>query len=233
MEKALTHALPVNDALDVGCGTGHSTVALLPYAHRIVGIDPSSAMRALAPLHPKIEYRKGHAEALPFRDSSFDLVTVGSAYHWFDHERFLDEARRVLRPQGWLVLYKVGSMGRIDDRPDFERWRRGSLRARYPKVERNSQPLTPEVAAQFGFTEIACEAMERRQCYNLEAYVENLMTHSSVIRVVDSGRESVSAARDWLREELAPFFADGEAEFTHEAGIHILQKKALLELSRA
>ncbi len=226
MRLAMADALPVGRALDVGCGPGQSTMALLPYAAAIVGIDPSSAMLSQAPLHPRIDYRKGYAEALPFRSGDFDLVAVSSAYHWFDHEQFLREAQRVLRPHGWLVLYKAGSMGRIDGRPDFDRWRKDTLRARYPKVARNSEPLTAEVAAQFGFAEILCETFSHQRRHTLNSYVENLMTHSSVIRVVDGGHEPAGTAREWLHAELAPFFAEGEAEFTHEARIHVLKREA-------
>lgn len=44
------------------------------------------------------------AEELPFADSSADLVTAMSAFHWFDRPRFLQEAHRVLKPQGCLAL---------------------------------------------------------------------------------------------------------------------------------
>src|SRR5688500_10978190 len=53
--------LPVERALDVGCGTGHSTQALLAYAETIVGVDSSSEMLAQAVVHPRISYRKGYA----------------------------------------------------------------------------------------------------------------------------------------------------------------------------
>lgn len=217
--------LPVERALDVGCGTGHSTVALIPYAKRIVGVDSSSEMLAQAAPHPLIDYRKGHAEALPFRRENFDLVTVSSAYHWFDHERFLHEAARVLRPGGWLVLYKAGSMGRIDGQPLFERWRYETLRARYPKVARNNEVLTAAAAEPIGFSEVACETTEFQEVHALDAYVENLLTHSSLIRVVDAGDEPIEVARGWLRRELAGFFPGGQAEITHEARIHVLRRK--------
>lgn len=44
------------------------------------------------------------AEELPFTDSSVDLVTAMSAFHWFDRPRFLQEAHRVLKPRGCLAL---------------------------------------------------------------------------------------------------------------------------------
>ena len=225
MEQALHGGLPVERALDVGCGAGHSTVALLPYARGIEGVDSSSEMLGLAPRHERIAYRKGHAEALPCRSGEYDLVTVSSAYHWFDHERFLGEAARVLKPGGWLVLYKAGSTGKLPGRPDFEFWRREVLNARYPKVARNGEPLTGERAAQFGFTETYCEKTTHSRRYTITEYVENLLTHSSVVRVVDGGQEPVGAAREWLRTELAAFFPEGVAEFAHEDRIHVLRRE--------
>ncbi len=226
LQHVLAAQLPVARALDVGCGTGHSTVALLPYARAIVGIDSSSEMLAQVPPEPRIEFRKGYAEDLPCRSADFDLVTVSSAYHWFDHDRFLSEAARVLRPSGWLVLYKVGSMGRLPDRPDLDRWRREVLRERYPKVAKNQEPLTAEKAEDFGFREVRVETMPHTRRYSLDEYVDNLMTHSRVIRVVDGGQESPAAARAWLRAELAAFIPPAGAEFTHEARIHVLRRQA-------
>lgn len=222
--ESLRECLPFGHALDVGCGTGHSTVALLPYATRIVGLDSSSAMLAQAAADPRIEYRKGHAEALPFRAAHFDLVTVSAAYHWFEHERFLREAARVLRPGGWLVLYKAGSIGRPECYPEFAPWLRDVLRARYPKVARNSEALTAEAAAEFGFSEAWCEVTPQRQTHTLESYVNNLMTHSSVIRVVDGGHEPADHARAWLRAELERFFTGGQTEFTTEIRVHVLRR---------
>lgn len=225
MQSVLDDELPVAHALDAGCGTGHSTIALLPYARRITGLEPSAFMLAEAPRHPQIEYRRGYAEAMPFRAGTFDLVTVSSAYHWFDHERFLTEAARVLRPGGWLVLYKAGSTGRMADNPDFTTWRREIFHARFPKVARNNEPLTTERAARHGFFECAREETVTPQRRTLHAYVENLLTHSSVIRVIDEGPEGIDAMRQWLRRELRAFFPAGTAEFLFEARIHILRRE--------
>lgn len=224
LRETLAGSLPVGRAADVGCGTGHSTVALLPYAATVVGIDPSSEMLKQAERHPQIEYRRGYAEALPVRASEFDLVSVSSAYHWFDQERFLAEAARVLRPDGWLVLYKTGSVGRISGRPEFDVWRREVLKARYPKIERHGERLTLELATACGFAELACDTFAVTRSYTLDEYVENLLTHSSVIRVVERGPEPVDAVRQWLRSELAAYFAAGSAEFTHESWIQVFRQ---------
>ena len=222
VESILGAALPVERALDVGCGTGHSTVALLPLARAVVGLDSSRFMLAQAGGDPAIEYRCGYAEALPFARGSFDLLTVCSAYHWFDQEKFLHEAARVLRSGGWLVLYKVGSTGRIADNAQFDTWKREVFRTRYPKAQRNDAVLTEERAVGFGFHDVAREGLTHCVRHTLDEYVDNLLTHSSLIGAMDRGQESVAETRRWLHQELRPFFTEGSAEFLHEDWIHIL-----------
>jgi SAM-dependent methyltransferase len=222
VESILGAALPVERALDVGCGTGHSTVALLPLARAVVGLDSSRFMLAQAGGDPAIEYRCGYAEALPFARGSFDLLTVCSAYHWFDQEKFLHEAARVLRGGGWLALYKVGSTGRIADNAQFDTWKREVFRTRYPKAQRNDAVLTEERAVGFGFHDVAREGLTHCVRHTLDEYVDNLLTHSSLIGAMDRGQESVAETRRWLHQELRPFFTEGSAEFLHEDWIHIL-----------
>jgi SAM-dependent methyltransferase len=222
VESILGAALPVDRALDVGCGTGHSTVALLPLARAVVGLDSSRFMLAQAAGYPAIEYRCGYAEALPFARGSFDLLTVCSAYHWFDQEKFLQEAARVLRGGGWLVLYKVGSTGRIANNAQFDTWKREVFRTRYPKAQRNDAVLTEERAVGFGFHDVAREGLTHCVRHTLDEYVDNLLTHSSLIGAMDRGQESVAETRRWLHQELRPFFTEGFAEFLHEDWIHIL-----------
>lgn len=100
---------PLPCAADIGCGTGHSTVALVGLAETIVGIDPSAEMLAHAVADPRVEYRQGSAEHVPLPDASVDLVTAGQAFHWFEPAAFLAEAKRVLRPGGWLVTSRINS----------------------------------------------------------------------------------------------------------------------------
>ncbi|KAI1885300.1 hypothetical protein AGOR_G00218730 [Albula goreensis] len=99
---------PFNLAVDVGCGSGQGTVLLAPHFHHVVGTDISPAQLEVAKIHgnaPNISYRESPAEELPFANSSVDLVTAMTAAHWFDTPRFLQEADRLLKPQGCLALF--------------------------------------------------------------------------------------------------------------------------------
>ncbi|XP_042350238.1 putative methyltransferase DDB_G0268948 [Plectropomus leopardus] len=105
LEKQKGH--PFELAVDVGCGSGQGTVLLAKHFASVVGLDVSPAQLEVAVQHakkPNITYRQCVAEELPFADSSVDLITAMSAFHWFDRPRFLQDAHRVLRPRGCIAL---------------------------------------------------------------------------------------------------------------------------------
>ncbi|XP_005926014.1 putative methyltransferase DDB_G0268948 [Haplochromis burtoni] len=98
---------PFELAVDVGCGSGQGTLLLARHFACVVGTDVSPAQLEVALQHakePNITYKQCGAEELPLADSSVDLVTAMSAFHWFDRPRFLEEVHRVLKPRGCLAL---------------------------------------------------------------------------------------------------------------------------------
>jgi SAM-dependent methyltransferase len=90
---------------DIAAGTGKLTRALQATGAEVVAVEPAAAMRdVLASACPGVEVLDGSAEALPVPDGSFDAVTVGQAFHWFDTRASLTEIHRILRPGGALAL---------------------------------------------------------------------------------------------------------------------------------
>ena len=111
----------VRDALDVGCGVGHWGVLLaeqLPADARVTGVDRESvwvekaAERAEARgLAGRFRYVQGAAEALPFADDSFDLVTCQTVLiHVPDADAALAEMIRVTRPGGIVVACEPNNL---------------------------------------------------------------------------------------------------------------------------
>jgi len=92
--------------VELGAGTGKLTRALAAAGHRVLATEPDPRMReVLAGLAlPGVEITAGVAEQIPLPDGSADVVVSGSAFHWFDLERALDESARVLRPGGRLAF---------------------------------------------------------------------------------------------------------------------------------
>lgn len=98
--------------VDVGVGTGLSAEPFLRSGYTVIGVEPNEPMR-LAGDQQLREYVNrggtyrsvaGTAEATTLPDDSADLVIAGQAFHWFDVPRAAIEARRILRPGGWVAL---------------------------------------------------------------------------------------------------------------------------------
>ena len=88
----------MSSALDVGCGTGHSTRPLCDFFGHVTGIDISEtqiqAARAAHTLS-NLSFMTSEGERLEsFSDGSMDLVTVAQAMHWIDQEPFFREVER-------------------------------------------------------------------------------------------------------------------------------------------
>jgi ubiquinone/menaquinone biosynthesis C-methylase UbiE len=91
--------------LDLGCGTGRNLSAL-GTAGRAVGVDPcGDTLRKARVRAPGALLARARAEALPFRDGSFDTVITGLVFCSVDDpEAGLREIARVLAPGGQLRM---------------------------------------------------------------------------------------------------------------------------------
>jgi SAM-dependent methyltransferase len=102
---------PGDVALDVATGAGHTALALAPHVRSVVAVDLTPEMLAETARHAarrglaNVRVQIGAAEALPFADGSFDIVTVRTAPHHFaDISRAVREMARVVRVGGRVVV---------------------------------------------------------------------------------------------------------------------------------
>src|SRR5436190_20945613 len=81
------------------CATGNGQVArdLAPHFKEVHATDSSVNQIKNAVAQPNIFYSVAPAESTSFPDSSFDLITVGQALHWFNISKFYEEVNRVGR----------------------------------------------------------------------------------------------------------------------------------------
>jgi ubiquinone/menaquinone biosynthesis C-methylase UbiE len=89
------------NVLDVGTGSGLFAEAFAAHALSVSGVDVNGEMLVAARgFVPDADFREGTAEALPFPDSSFDLVFLGLVLHESDDVlKTLREAFRVARKE--------------------------------------------------------------------------------------------------------------------------------------
>lgn len=94
-----------NTAWDCATGNGQAAIGLVPYFEKIIATDPSSSQIEHAELHPKIEYRVASAENSGLESDSIDLLTVATAIHWIDTDKFYPEAKRIIKNGGVLAVW--------------------------------------------------------------------------------------------------------------------------------
>lgn len=106
-EAALNWAFgsQARDIADVGAGTGLLSRGLISAGHRVTAIEPDKQMLdKLISITPQLAgFHNCGAENIPVPDASFDSVTAGQSYHWFDPIPALNEIKRILRPGGTFV----------------------------------------------------------------------------------------------------------------------------------
>jgi SAM-dependent methyltransferase len=94
--------------LDAGCGAGYGSAELARIAESVVGVDRAPEAVAFARAHyalPNLAFEEASCEALPHAGGSFDLVVAFEVIEHLENWRgFLLEARRVLAPNGQLVV---------------------------------------------------------------------------------------------------------------------------------
>jgi ubiquinone/menaquinone biosynthesis C-methylase UbiE len=100
--------------LDLGSGAGHLSFAMAPNVYNVIAYDLSRDMLSTVAEEAKrrgldnISIKQGSAEALPFSDANFDYVcTRYSAHHWTNIHVALREIRRVLKPNGAVIIIDV------------------------------------------------------------------------------------------------------------------------------
>lgn len=95
--------------LDYGCGSGYGSAKISQTAEHVVGVDVADDAVAYA----QSQFRRDNLEfqaidpsaPLPFKDANFDVVLSFQVFeHVSNTDHYLSEVRRVLAPEGQLVL---------------------------------------------------------------------------------------------------------------------------------
>jgi SAM-dependent methyltransferase len=120
--------------LDVGCGTG-ANLQMLGDHGVAEGVDVSPEAIEFCRARGLSRLKQGAAEALPYEDASFDLVTaLDVVEHLDDDVAGLKEVQRVLRPRGRALLFVPAFMFLWGVQDDISHHRRrytmGDLKAR-------------------------------------------------------------------------------------------------------
>jgi SAM-dependent methyltransferase len=129
---------PGDRVLEIGCGTGKLTGALVDRGLSVVALDPGASMIERARrISPGAEFVQGRFEDVALAEASFQAVFSAAAFHWVDPAVSWAKAASLLAPGGTLVL--MGYVGVSD--PEM----RSHDQAFLSSLER----IAPEIAASF------------------------------------------------------------------------------------
>ena len=99
---------PSWNVADIGSGTGILSKLFLSNGNTVFGVEPNEEMRAVSvsflgeyhDFHPV----SGAGEQTGLEDNSVDLISCGQSFHWFDTNKAAREFKRILKPEGYVVL---------------------------------------------------------------------------------------------------------------------------------
>ena len=204
--------MPENRVLDLGTGTGTIARGLALRGCRVTGIDSeqhllTEAARLDREAATGVTYVQGRAEATGLPEASFDLVTAGQCWHWFDRAATVAEVARVLAPSGRLVIAHfdwlpmrdnvVAMTERLVERynPD---WHLGNTSGLYP-------PWLTD-AAEGGFEALETFSFDVQVAYTHEAWRGRIRASAGIGASLPA--ESVALFDAHLEDELKRHWPD-------------------------
>jgi len=136
------------EILSIGCGSGELEHHLTELRHAVVGLDLSHQMLKRAARNGLDLLVQADARLLPFGSAQFDLVMIIESIGYLMLDEVFQQARRVLRKRGRLLIATYAA--RVDTHPRYRKWRMDEMtnrladagfridERRYLDVRRNS-----------------------------------------------------------------------------------------------
>lgn len=214
--------------LDLGSGTGEIALRLAPHFREVTAVEPDPAMQSagLTKMREQqienVSWHSKTAEAFSADEETFEMVTIGAAFHWMDRGLLARRIRDWLRPGQPLVILGYTSIwsGTTDwlrlvrevlQRCLGEKRRAGS--GNYPELSQPHEEILLEAGYQI-------EELETRitQQWTLETLIGNLYSTSFASPAVLGEKQSAFEAD--LRQTLLAF--DSRGTYSEEMTFYAL-----------
>jgi SAM-dependent methyltransferase len=193
---------------------------LLHAGATVFGVEPNDEMRAAAEhalsKNPNFLSVNASAEETTLAAGAFDLITAGQAFHWFDWDGARAEFKRILKPEGWVVLIWND---RASENDEFGRQYEALLQTYSPEYKEvrhrniDGSKLTPF----FRNSEMRVAFVPNVQPMNYEELEGRLLSSSYTPQARDSGYDDMVAA---LKKVFAETSVDGKVKFVYETQIY-------------
>lgn len=172
-------------AWDSAAGNGQAALGLAEYFDEVIATDASESQIKNASSHRKIKYHVAPSENSGIESHSVNLVTVATAIHWFNLEKFYDEVKRVLTPGGTLAIWNYGEAN-VNEKLDavFHSFL-------YEIIGPYAAPefwkgINQETQIDFPFERIKTPEFRMKHYWNLKDYMNFIMTWSPTQKYIEA-----------------------------------------------
>jgi SAM-dependent methyltransferase len=213
---------------DVGSGTGILSEMFLRNGNPVFGIEPNAAMRVFAERglreFPRFVSIDATAEATTLEAGTVDFVTAAQAFHWFNQEKTKREFKRILKPQGWVVL--IWNERRVDSTPFLRDFENLLLRygTDYEKIRHEN--VASDIEGFYAPETFKLASVQNVQHFDFEALRGRTRSASYTPEPGDAGFESMMSE---LEEIFNARQSDGIVDFEYDTRIYYGRLTACFE----
>jgi SAM-dependent methyltransferase len=218
--KEMTGLTTEYAVVDIGSGTGISSLPFLENSNLVYGVEPNGPMRERAEKmlrgYSNFFSVNGSAEATTLPASIADCVVAAQAFHWFDRTRTRAEFARILKPGGWVVLV-------WNDRVTTSRFGEGYenllMKHGTDYTQVNHRNITEdEIRGWFGVNGCRTKLIAHEQKLSWEAFRGRLFSTSYVPGPKDPGAASMLAD---LKDLFERFTVDGVVKMEYDTRMYV------------
>jgi ubiquinone/menaquinone biosynthesis C-methylase UbiE len=101
-------------AWDCATGNGQAASGLAEYFDKVIATDASIKQLGYAVRLANVEYRHALAEKSGLEPASIDLITVATAIHWINTEKFYREVKRIIKPGGIFAVWTYSTTNELE-----------------------------------------------------------------------------------------------------------------------
>lgn len=170
---------------DIGSGTGIFTEQLLDLGCFVHAVEPNADMRRKAEeklsVYSKFSSVNGTDSTTNLPDCSVDYITAAQAFHWFDANAFKKECKRILKPNGSIIL----AYNFRDTEAECTK-ALAKLRKEYnPEFHGFSNGISDEAFKAFFENEYEVYKCDNSMTYNRQGYIDRVLSSSYSLKKDD------------------------------------------------
>lgn len=196
---------------DCATGNGQAAAELATIFKKVIATDASAQQIEKAVKKDNIEYWVASAENSGLENSSVDLITVAQALHWFDLEKFYEEAKRVLKPKGILATwcYVLFHTDNEELNKFVNEFYWDIIGPYWPPDRKYIEEHYENIL--FPFEEIKAPEFSIQNSWTLEQLMNYMQTWSSVKNY--EKKEGINPVKDWLIPRVSHLSKTNEQKF--------------------